>query len=70
MAANIEHKGPASICVNAQKWQNYKQGVMTSKHCGKHTANSLDHCVQVVGFNGYTKGETGGYWIVRNRFLF
>merc|ERR1712032_525070 len=66
MAANIEQTGPASICINAEKWQNYKKGVMTGKHCGKHTANALDHCVQVVGFSGYTKGEQTGYWIVRN----
>lgn len=66
MAANIEETGPASICINAEKWQNYKKGVMTGKHCGKHTANALDHCVQVVGFSGYTKGEQTGYWIVRN----
>merc|ERR1712037_359377 len=66
MAANIEQTGPASICINAEKWQNYKKGGMTGKHCGKHTANALDHCVQVVGFSGYTKGEQTGYWIVRN----
>lgn len=66
MAANIEQTGPASICVNAEKWQNYKKGVMTKQHCGKHNANSLDHCVQVVGFSGYTKGEKTGYWLVRN----
>jgi len=64
LAANVAETGPASICVNAEKWQLYVKGIMTSKHCGKHTAASLDHCVQLVGYQDY--GEDDGYWIVRN----
>lgn len=66
LAANMAETGPVSICVNAGKWQNYVKGVMQGRHCGKHSANSLDHCVQAVGYSGYKKGEKTGYWIVRN----
>ena len=59
MAANIAAHAPASICVNAEKWQNYNRGTLTGKKCGGHGADDLDHCVQVVGY-------TDSYWIVRN----
>ena len=64
MAANVHTTGPASICVNAEQWQLYSKGVLTGKHCGGHSADDLDHCVQVVGFSGY--GNSDAYWIVRN----
>jgi len=51
-------KGPVSVCVDASSWQNYQNGVMTS--CG----DSIDHCVQLTGYNGYNGGNP--YWIVRN----
>ena len=68
MAANVVSGGPASICVNAEAWQLYNTGVMTGKHCGGHAATDLDHCVQVVGFDGYSPADSaaGAYWIVRN----
>jgi len=56
---NLADKGPVSICVNAERWQSYKRGVMSPKSCGGHTARDLDHCVQLVGY-------TEDYWIVRN----
>jgi len=59
MAQNIATKGPASVCVDAESWQNYKRGVVT-RTCKKQ----LDHCVQAVGFNKEGKKP---YWIVRNR---
>jgi len=49
-------KSPISVCVDAQKWQTYKRGVL-----GKSCGNKLDHCVQAVGYN-----QQQGYWIVRN----
>jgi len=45
--------------VNANAWQDYKKGVLSSKACGSFAYNSMDHCVQLVGY-------TPGYWIVRN----
>jgi len=50
--------GPVSVCVDASSWQNYQSGILTS--CG----NSIDHCVQLTGYNGY--GGDNDYWIVRN----
>merc|ERR1712025_1166989 len=49
--------GPLSVCVDANSWNSYRGGIMTS--CG----NSVDHCVQVVGYG--TSGSTD-YWKVRN----
>merc|ERR1712216_250004 len=69
MAQNIAAHAPASVCVNAEKWQLYSRGIMTSKHCGKHNMDALDHCVQAVGYSGYNgdpKTAEGAYWIVRN----
>jgi C1A family cysteine protease len=67
MAENIAETGPASICVNAEKWQSYVSGVMTASHCGSHSATALDHCVQVVGYSNYSEeGKKDSYWIVRN----
>jgi len=58
MAAALASKGPVSVCVDAEKWQNYKKGVIT-----KTCKQQLDHCVQAVGYD-----QTGSkpYWIVRN----
>jgi len=50
---------PLSICVDAAQWQFYSSGVMTPSQCG----TSLDHCVQVVG---YDTSVTPPYWNVRN----
>ncbi len=47
--------GPLSACVDAESWQNYDGGVLTS--CG----NSVDHCVELVGYGNY--GSAGGYWM-------
>lgn len=51
-------KSPISVCVDAEKWQTYKRGIIGAK-CG----SELDHCVQAVGLN--TEGDKN-YWIVRN----
>merc|ERR1711924_442260 len=59
MATAMATKGPLSICVDAESWQNYKKGIVT-KTCKKQ----LDHCVQVVGYNMDNNGKP--YWIVRN----
>ena len=50
-------KSPISVCVDAEKWQTYKRGIIGAK-CG----SELDHCVQAVGLN--TEGDKN-YWIVR-----
>jgi len=59
MKNNLVSWAPLSICVDAAKWQWYSGGIMTKKDCG----DDLDHCVQVVGYNG--DGHVP-YWIVRN----
>lgn len=51
--------GPPAICVNAENWQYYTGGVMSDSQCGSHSARSLDHCVQLVGYKS-------DYWLVRN----
>jgi len=58
---NVATKGPLSICVDAQNWQDYTSGIMTGWQCA--WINVLDHCVQAVGFD--TTASTP-YWIVRN----
>jgi C1A family cysteine protease len=57
MKSYVSATGPLSVCVDANSWNSYRGGIMTS--CG----NSVDHCVQVVGFG--TSGSTD-YWKVRN----
>jgi len=57
MASYVESEGPLSICVDANKWQTYKGGIMTN------CPTRLDHCVQAVGIN--TDASTP-YWKVRN----
>jgi len=52
--------GPVSVCVDASSWQNYNGGVLTS--CG----NSVDHCVQLVGYQNYGSQSNTPAWIVRN----
>jgi len=46
---------PFAICVYAEPWQDYSGGVFNDDSCA-HDASSLDHCVQLVGYdnnNGY-----------------
>jgi len=50
--------GPVSVCVDAETWQYYEGGVIST--CG----TSVDHCVQLTGYTNY--GQTGSYWVVRN----
>jgi len=54
---------PLSVCVNAESWNDYTGGVMTSAACGPMGAEYQDHCVMATGFN--TTAPTP-YWIVRN----
>ena len=63
----VGSKGPLSICVNAHAWQFYKSGVMNGATCGTHDHGSLDHCVQLVGYN---KTAETPYWIVRNSWRY
>ena len=56
MASYVQSTGPLSVCVDANNWNSYKSGIMTT--CGK----SVDHCVQAVGVDS----ASGGYWKVRN----
>jgi len=63
-AANVEAKGPASICVNAEAWQLYDSGIISASACGGKAYTDLDHCVQLVGLN--LQNTNSPYWIVRN----
>jgi C1A family cysteine protease len=56
--ASFAH-GPLSICVDAETWQTYTGGIISS-NCGQ----SLDHCVQIVGWDTSSSGTP--YWIIRN----
>jgi hypothetical protein len=55
--------GPASVSVNAANWNTYSGGVMTATACGSSAATSLDHAVQLIGYNNQVASP---YWIVRN----
>jgi len=59
MQTNLANWGPLSICVDAEPWQDYTGGVMMASDC----SNSLDHCVQLVG---YDMTQSTPFWIVRN----
>jgi C1A family cysteine protease len=60
LVALLAH-GPLSICVDAETWQDYNGGII--KHgCG----DSLDHCVQITGFNSTSGSTPVPYWIIRN----
>jgi len=49
---------PMSVCVDAELWQTYTSGIITSSSgCG----TTIDHAVQAVGYS-----SPGNYWIVRN----
>lgn len=55
MIEYVMSTGPLAVCVDANDWVSYTGGVIHS--CG----NSLDHCVQLVGYD-----KDNEYWIVRN----
>jgi C1A family cysteine protease len=58
---NLVSWGPLSICVDAQKWQDYSSGVMAWYQCD--IIPILDHCVQLVGWNATAPTP---YYRVRN----
>jgi hypothetical protein len=57
MKSYVSSTGPLSVCVDANDWGGYRNGIKTS--CG----TSIDHCVQIVGWG--TQDGTD-YWKVRN----
>jgi len=64
MQQKLLEKGPLSICVDAQPWQFYVGGVVSS-FCG----NDLDHCVLITGYDdAYVDwvGQTIKIWKIRN----
>jgi len=61
LGTNLAAKGPVSICVYAEPWQDYMGGVLSSDCTSDYS--SLDHCVQLVGYN---KASGNNYWIIRN----
>lgn len=61
--ATALQESPVSICVNAETWNDYTGGVLTSAACGPMGADYQDHCVMAVGYNSTAPKP---YWIVRN----
>jgi cathepsin F len=61
LQAAVYNHGPMAICVDADPWQDYSGGVLSSG-CA-HGYTDLDHCVQLVGYNFQASQK---YWIVRN----
>jgi len=56
MATYVQKTGPLSVCLDAETWNSYTGGIMTT--CA---AKPIDHCVQAVGVDTNT-----GYWKIRN----
>merc|ERR1712107_80755 len=54
---------PVPVCVNAENWNDYTGGVMSSAACGSSGASYQDHCVLATGFNSTAPTP---YWIVKN----
>jgi len=63
MQQKLLTSGPLSICVDAQIWQFYLEGVIT-EFCG----TDLDHCVLITGYDdAYSDwGESLQIWKIRN----
>jgi len=64
MQQGLLEKGPLSICVDAEPWQYYVGGVVSS-FCG----TDLDHCVLITGYDdAYVDwvGQTVKIWKIRN----
>lgn len=64
---NVGTTAPASICVDASEWSAYTGGVFDGS-C-KSGYYNLDHCVQLIGYSGYSgdaSDSPDGYYIVRN----
>jgi len=59
MMSSVASLGPMSVCLATGGWQTYSSGILTASTCG----TSVDHCVQVVGYNTASSQK---YWIVRN----
>jgi len=56
MANYVQGTGPLSVCVAAEVWNTYRNGILANCPGG------VDHCVQAVGVDT----GVGGYWKVRN----
>ena len=65
LATNLYNKGPVSICVDASTWQSYQSGILTSASGCASAYDSLDHCVQLVGY-GVESVSGKKFWSVRN----
>jgi len=61
MATYMLNNAPLSVCVDAESWQFYTSGILSSDCPSDYS--DLDHCVQAIGYDA-----TGSqpYWLVRN----
>lgn len=62
MVEYLANVGPITAAVDAISWQYYLGGVI-QHHCGDGAPSSLNHAVQIVGYD--RRGELP-HWIVRN----
>jgi C1A family cysteine protease len=51
--------GPASVCIDADSWQDYQGGIVTQ--CSNAT---IDHCAELTGYANH--GTPQAYWVLRN----
>ena len=60
---NLASYGPATVCVDADSWQNYAGGILTAESgCGQAFLD-MNHCVQAVGYafnDGFDGGDDDG----------
>lgn len=54
----VKHSGAVSVCVDAQKFQLYKSGIIEAQGCGR----AIDHCVVVAGWSDLD-GKNAAYLI-------
>ena len=65
LAESLYNVGPVSICVDASSFQFYSSGILTASSGCASDYNSLNHCVQLVGY-GIDAASKTKFWSIRN----
>ena len=47
---NVASYGPTAVCLDADTWQNYAGGILTTESGCQSGFTDMNHCVQVVGY--------------------
>merc|ERR1711865_67783 len=63
LMAALHNFGPLSVCVNANTFNDYSGGIGINGEACSGAYNTLDHCVQPVGYD--STGDSP-YWKVKN----